>query len=367
MSDSTEVKLHFLDYWRVIKARAGIIILTFLLTMITAGVTVYFMPREYYSTATIEVKPDATTSVNVYGEGGINVGSDPRLAPTQFKIIQEQEILYPVIDQLGLTTKWAAGGPPLQKQQAYGKLLGMLDMKEVRQTDLIEIGIWSTDKEEAAEIANSIALVYQDRRIADQTKRLETGLQRLKDEVNDQTKQVADMGAAAAKIRTEMGIVDPDPETMSNTAADLDMAPVKSIETEVDDAKAKTEELQTKLEQVNKLSTQELLVALHMLNIDDPTVQKILPLLQDTVDNEAALRSSGLGPNHPQIKKLEALQQEYTTQLNTAIAGIKATMATSLELAKTTQAAFEQRLKEARDQFTTEKNAGSDYNDAKYR
>ena len=55
-----------------------------------------------YSTATIEVKPDATTSVNVYGEGGINVGSDPRLAPTQFKIIQEQEILYPVIDQLGL-------------------------------------------------------------------------------------------------------------------------------------------------------------------------------------------------------------------------------------------------------------------------
>jgi capsular exopolysaccharide synthesis family protein len=104
-----------------------------------------------------------------------------------------------------------------------------------------------------------------------------------------------------------------------------------------------------------------------MLNIDDPTVQKILPLLQDTVDNEAALRSSGLGPNHPQIKKLEALQQEYTTQLNTAIAGIKATMATSLELAKTTQAAFEQRLKEARDQFTTEKNAGSDYTDAKYR
>jgi hypothetical protein len=44
----------------------------------------------------------------------------------------------------------------------------------------------------------------------------------------------------------------------------------------------KTAELQTQLDQVNKLSTQELLVALHMLNIDDPTVQKILPLFQDT-------------------------------------------------------------------------------------
>ena len=79
MSDSTEVKLHFLDYWRVIKARAGIIILTFLLTMITAGVTVYFLPREYYSKATIEVKPD-NNSMELFGQGAYNATSDPRLA-----------------------------------------------------------------------------------------------------------------------------------------------------------------------------------------------------------------------------------------------------------------------------------------------
>ena len=44
----------------------------------------------------------------------------------------------------------------------------MLTLDPVRQTDLIEIGIWSTDKQEAADIANSIAVVYQDRRIEDQ-------------------------------------------------------------------------------------------------------------------------------------------------------------------------------------------------------
>ncbi len=367
MSDSTEVKLHFLDYWRVIKARAGIIILTFLLTMITAGVTVYFLPREYFSKATIEVKPDETTTVNVFGGSGMNSGGDSRLAPTQLKIIQEKGILYPVIEQLGLATKWANGGPPLQNEQAYGKLLGMLMLTPVRQTDLIEIGVWSTDKEEAAEIANSIAVVYQDKRIADQVQMVNTGLTRLKDEVNDQTKQVTDLGAAAAKIRTEMGIVDPDPEAMSNGESDLDTQQLRTIEGDVDNSRLRTAELQTQLDQVNKLKPEQLLVALNMLDIADPTVQKILPLFQDTVSQEASLLSSGLGPNHPKIKELRAIKEVYTQQLNEQIGAIKASMATKLELARTTQAALELRLKDARDAFTKRKNEGSDYTDAKYR
>jgi len=366
MSDSTEVKLHFLDYWRVIKARAGIIILAFLLTMITAGVTVYFMPREYFSKATIEVKPDDTSSMHVFAAGGYNPGSDPRLSPTQFKIIQETGILYPVIDQLGLCAKWG-GAQPLLKEQAYGKLLGMLDMTAVRQTDLIEIGVWSTDKQEAADIANEIAVVYQDRRIADQRQMVDTGLARLQDEVADQTKDVADLRAKAAKIRMEMGIVDPDPDNFSNSGLDLDMAPVKSVQDEVDGARLRTQELQTQLDEVLKMSPDALLVALHMLNIDDPTVTKTLPLEQDTVTEEAALKSSGLGPNHPRIKALEATRQAYLDQLNTAITGIKATMATKLELAKTTQAVLEARLQEARDDFAKHKDAGDDYTDAKYR
>jgi capsular exopolysaccharide synthesis family protein len=367
MSDSTEVKLHFLDYWRVIKARAGIIILAFLLTMITAGVTVYFLPREYFSKATIEVKPDENTLQVFGGQGGYNAQSDPRLAPTQLKILQEKGILYPVIDQLNLTTKWANGGPPLLKEQAYGKLLGMLTLTPVRQTDLIEIGIWSTDKDEAAEIANSIAVVYQDRRKDDQRKVVETGLTRLKDEVNDQTRQVTDLGAAAAKLRTELGIVDPDPETMSNSGVDLEMASVRSIEADVDDARLKTEELQAQLDQVNRLKPEELMVALHLLNIDDPTVQKILPLYQDTISEEASLLSSGLGPNHPKIKEIRATKAVYEQQLNEEISALKASMSTRLELAKNTQASLEQRLKTAQDEFNRRKNEGSDYTDAKYR
>jgi hypothetical protein len=42
MNETSEVKLHFLDYWRVIKMRMGLILLTFFLVMVTAGVYVVF-------------------------------------------------------------------------------------------------------------------------------------------------------------------------------------------------------------------------------------------------------------------------------------------------------------------------------------
>jgi capsular exopolysaccharide synthesis family protein len=366
MSEAIEVRLHFLDYWRVIKARAGIIILTFLLTMITAGVTVYFLPREYFSKATIEVKPD-NTSFNVYGQGQYDQAEDPRLAPTQFKIIQEKEILYPVVDSLDLTTKWAGGGPPLLQEQAYGKLLGMLDMKEVRQTDLIEIGIWSTDKQEAADIANSIATEYQARRIKDQNQLIDTALQRLQQEVKDQSDNVTKLGLEAEKIRSGLGIVDPDPETMSSGATDLDTQDLRTIEGNVADSRVKTAELQTQLDEVERMQPNDLLVALHMLNIDDPTVEKILPLHQDTLSQLADLKSSGLGPNHPQIKQLEARQQVYSDQLDEAITAIKASMRTRLELAKTTQTALEKHLDDARKDFSNRRDEGGTYTDAKYK
>ena len=369
MSDSTEVKLHFLDYWRVIKARAGIIILTFLLTMITAGVTVYFLPREYFSKATMEVKSDQnrfdvfSNQSNAY----TNNVSDPRLSPTQMKILTERSILEPVIDQLNLTTRWGNGGSPISVDQAYNKLSHMLELNPIRQTDMIEVGVWSTDPKEAAEIANAITVVYRDQRIKDQNSLTDTALTRLKDEVDQKEKEVADMGAAAAKMRAELHIVDPDTESISTSEGELDTQNVRTVEQQVEDAQYKTEELQTRLSEVDSLKPEQLMVALHLFNIDDPTVLKILPLYQDTVSEEAVLLNSGLGQNHPRIKELRAQKDVYTQQLDQQIESIKASMSAQLQLAKATQAALERRLADLKQESIETRNQQGNYTDAKYR
>ena len=46
MAQHTEVKLHFLDYWRVIRIRWVLILLSFLLVLLTAAVVTYFQPHK---------------------------------------------------------------------------------------------------------------------------------------------------------------------------------------------------------------------------------------------------------------------------------------------------------------------------------
>src|SRR5581483_3158253 len=363
MNDSTEVKLHFLDYWRVVRARAGLIFLTFLLTMVTAGVTTYFLPREYFSKVTIEVKPD-DTGVKVFGNAETRGSRDATFAPTQFQIFRSKEILYPVIENLGLVDKWSVGGPKFPKEQAYFRMLKMLDMREVRNTDLIEIGVYSTDPKEAADIANSVAVVYQDKRRTDQQKLLTQGLAQVQEEVAKQRKIVEDASAVAAKMRVEQNIVDPNPEEI----ASADMLETKTVEADkqkADDAHVEVTKLKTQIEQIAKLTPEQLMVGLHILNIEDPTVMKVLPIYQDTVAEEARMLNSGLGPNHPRIKALRATKEVYGNQLNEAIAALRSTLETKLKISEATLGEIEKKLEESKQGYQQLRNQSAEYIEAK--
>ena len=89
MNDTNEVKLHFLDYWRVIKLRMGLIMLAFLLVVVTAGVTTYFLPKKYFSKVTMEVKQDKSDLVQTFGPGNFRAQYDPQFVTTQFQILQK--------------------------------------------------------------------------------------------------------------------------------------------------------------------------------------------------------------------------------------------------------------------------------------
>ena len=68
-NDSGELKLHFLDYWRVIRVRLPLIILVFLLVVITAAVVTHFMPKQYQSAVTMQIK-QSDTLMKVFNREG---------------------------------------------------------------------------------------------------------------------------------------------------------------------------------------------------------------------------------------------------------------------------------------------------------
>ncbi len=365
MNDSSEVNLHFLDYWRVLKYRWPFVLIAFLFVTAIAGVTCYFLPREYFSSVTMEVKPDNTGMQIFTNDNGLRMTGERSLAPTQFQIIQSKEVLYPVIENLRLTETWAPAGQRIPMEQAYFILRKKLGKsQEVRNTDMINIGVFSTDPREAADIANTIAKIYQDRRRADQLNQVKQGLAQLEEEVVKKRKDVDDDQAEVHRIRIEEGIVDLNPENLESSESSARTA-VTQYEGQVNEHKIRIAELRSQLEQTDKLKPEELMTALRTLNIEDATVSKILPLYQDSIVEEARMLNSGLGENHPRVHALRAQKDVFANQLTEQIEAVRASLAIRLKVAESTLEVLNEKLQQSKELFNQDRKQSVGYANAK--
>ena len=368
MAQTEEVKLHFLDYWRVIRVRWVLILLAFLLVLITAAVVTYFQPREYQASCFVEVKSMAQNP-RIFDSSNPSLPiHDPQLAPTVYQVIQRTGILYPVIDDLKLQDKWSKEGARLTREQAYQLLRRKLDVDEVRNTDLLQISVYSTDPQESADIANKIVAVYQDKRVEEEKDILNRAVATMNEEVAKQQKAVDQSAAEVARIRDEEHIVDLNQEGKEDTQAPVDGIVVKQ-ETEVNEAQAQEATLENKLRQIDNVKSDELIRMLPTLNptlnLQDPTIAKILPTYQEAVAQEALLLNSGLGENHPKVKAVRATKEVYQRQLQDQIASIRTALEKNLEAAKRTRQDLQKRLDEINSKQLASKNLSANYTRAK--
>ena len=282
MIETSEVKLHFLDYWRVVRVRLGLIMLVFLLVVVTAGVTVYFLPKQYEAIVTMEVQPDNYKAIDMFG-GSMSRTYDPQFVTTQFQILRKAEILYPVIEQLGLAKIYSGDGPVRPRQEILMLLNQSLDLREVRNTGLIEIGVYNQDQELAATIANTIAVTLSGnaawRTSIGSQQRRSPSLRRRSEK---QREVVEKAGGAAAQIRAAKR------DHRPGSGERLDYRNVErasgsqASEQAVNEQRTMIAQLRTELELHRTLKPDELMEVLRTLNIEDQTVMKNMPLLQDS-------------------------------------------------------------------------------------
>src|SRR2546423_649976 len=162
-----ETKLHFLDYWRIIRVRKTVILAVFLLVVITTTLVTFILPVSYSSMVRMAVEKDMP-DIPGLGERQTSLGYDPYFLQTEFEKIQSKSVLYKVIDNLKLNEKWGErynGGNRLRPEDTFLLLKRQIDVRQSRNTSLIEIRVYSEDNAEAAKIANEIANVYRTNRI----------------------------------------------------------------------------------------------------------------------------------------------------------------------------------------------------------
>src|SRR6476619_8528629 len=83
-SQAGESKLHFLDYWRIIRIRKTVILAVFLLVLLTTTAVTFIMPETYMSTARIEVGKDTPDIGSVLGTSAPQT-YDPYFIQTEFE------------------------------------------------------------------------------------------------------------------------------------------------------------------------------------------------------------------------------------------------------------------------------------------
>ena len=361
--ESNELQLHFLDYWRVIRIRLPLIVLVFLLVVITTGVVTYFLPKQYESSVTMQINQN-DTYLKVFDDRGGGGGFDPRFITTQFEIIQRKEILYPVIEALGLEQKWKKLYGIVGKEQTLFRLRKMIDVREIRNTELIQISVLDQDKNEASEIANRIAEEYQRRRIGEQQGTVNRSLIQLKDEVAKQSRRVDELRAEAQRIRIENEIQDLNPDSVVDPMQAANEV-LLSVEQQVSTERLRLSSLRAKYEQISKLTDDQIMRSISTLDVQDPTIIQMLPQYQEVASEEARLLNSGLGSNHPTVKSMRAKKEVMSKQLASQIASLRASMEANIRIGEESIKELEQRLRESQSKQQTSKTRASGYYEAK--
>jgi len=141
----------------------GIVFLLVGAVLSSAGIFMLARPNEYRAVVRIKVHRDVQPA-----RPGDPVVYDPYFIQTEFEVIQSEVVLGKVVEKLDLTSEWGkkrAAGDTLTPVEAIGLLKRQMDLRPVRNTELIEIGVSSDDPAEAAKLANTIAETFRDFRL----------------------------------------------------------------------------------------------------------------------------------------------------------------------------------------------------------
>src|ERR1035441_656745 len=205
-----ETKLHFLDYWRIIRIRKTVILAAFLLVVITPTLVTFILPESFSSTTRIKIERDQSDVSGMTERAGMG-GYDPYFIQTEFELIQSEVILGKVIDDLDLNKEWGkkyANGDRLKTAETISLLKSRMDLRPVRNTSLIEIRVFSEKAEEAAKIANAVAEAYKAHRHEQRTQLSKGGIKALEERFTEQEAKVKKAQDNVDELRVKLNISD---------------------------------------------------------------------------------------------------------------------------------------------------------------
>jgi polysaccharide biosynthesis transport protein len=346
-SAPAEAKLHFLDYWRVIRIRKAIIITVFLITAIIATAVTLILPESFASTARIKVENEGSDIATFGTPSASTLAYDPYFIQTTFEIMQSQVVLSNVIAAQNLNEAWGQkfnNGSKLKTTETMEILKGRIKLEPVRNTKIIAITVYSDDADEAARLANAVAEAYKDYRFSTRKQLTANGLIALQDEFAKEDQQIQATQAKVDKLRRELQISDR-PEASEPTPS-MDAETMQALNRQMIEGQRLYKDDEVRLEQLKATDKVKLRDVLPTM-ISDSALSGLLDRLHESQQKIAQLKVD-YAIDHPAVTRVQKLIDELNLEIDARVEGLLVGLESKVTASKAALDDMTQRVEEAR-------------------
>jgi len=307
------------DFLRILRLRKALVLLVLSLVVLTTLIVTALLPKWYLATTKIRVeKPEG--EVKLF-QAQSNSSYDPYFLQDQFRILQSEKILYPVIANLGLNERLGAAlgaGAALPTAITFQYLLkDMVRVESQRSSSIIEINVYALDGTLAAVIANEIARVYAEDRVTLATSEQREGLAQLRRELEAQERVVTAQRDGVEKLRKDLNISGVD---LNARYSDMEIETLRQMQTSLIALRVDAIGRKTRWERFKSILPEDRINLVNSELIQDQNIQNLLQAYL-AADQDVTRLKSRLGEAHPELVAALEGRTKKREQLDAMLGG----------------------------------------------
>lgn len=334
------------DFLQVLRLRKSLIALIVSLVFLTTLVVTALLPRWYLATTKIRVeKPEG--EVKLFQAQTSNY-YDPYFLQDQFKILQSEKILYPVIANLNLNSRLAGTlgtTGSLSNAITYRYLTTrMLRVESQRSSSLIDINVYAQDAALAAAIANEIARVYSDDRITLATSQQREGMAQLQKELEAQEQVVSRQRDVVEQLRKDLNISGVD---LNSRYSDMEIETLRQMQNSLIALSVDAIGRKTRWERFRNIAPEDRVNLVNSELIQDSNIQNLLQAYL-VADQNVTKFKARLGENHPDLIAAIDNRAKIRQQLDDQLRGYGDSLEISYQEAEARVAELKHQLSQAK-------------------
>ncbi len=312
------------DFVQILRQRKALIALVLALVVVTTVAVTAFLPRWYLATTKVRVeKPEG--EVKLF-QAQSNNNYDPYFLQDQFRIMQSEKILYPVIERLDLGAKLAplvGATTALPPALTYRYILDkMLRIESPRSSSLIEINVFGQDAQLAADIANDVARTYSADRIALATSDQREGLAHLRQELVAQEQVATRQRDAVEQLRKDLNISGVD---LNSRYSDIEIENLRQMQNTLIALSVDAIGRKTRWERFRSIAADERMGLVNSELIPDQNIQGLLQAYLVS-DQKVTQLKPRLGEAHPDLISAVDARGKIKEQLEAQLRGYESAL-----------------------------------------